>query len=119
MVIIDHKSKTLTSMKFESIPEFFAEKGMRCFSSMNQWYGSCEVNDILEEGYFVWFIDFIMENIGRQSVRDVVPCLEALIKELQSNKFCQIFSNTANTGGSNRPTEFILGADHTMHVSFL
>ena len=86
LVILDHKSKTYSQSKQESMSEFFGKNRMSDLGAMVQWY----VKNYGKEGYYTWFYDCNMHNVNSQDARDLMPALEALLKELKAEEFRKI-----------------------------
>ena len=63
-----------------------------------------------KEGYFTWIYDYIMHNVNLQDVRDSMPGLEALLKELKSEEFTKIYkdNNSGDENSLDTPEEIIL-----------
>ena len=76
--------------------------------AMVQWYGTKD----WKEGYYTWFYDYIMRNVNSQDARDLMPALEALLKELKSEEFKKIYKNN-NRGGLSLGYKTVRRSDKT------
>ena len=85
LCVLDHKSKTYPRSKFESMSDFFGKAGMSSLGVLIKWYG------VLDgvEGYFVYFLDIVMDNVKSQDARDLMPGIETLLDQLKSPDFCK------------------------------
>ena len=86
----DHKNKTLAQKCFEPMSEYFSKHGMSNLGTYLSWWGRREG----KEGWFVWFIDMVMENTTSQEAADVIPGVEALVEELENAEFVVIAGKT-------------------------
>ena len=98
LVVLDHKLKTYLQSKQEILSEFFGKNRMSDLGAMVQWYGKKDG----KEGYFTWFYDYIVHNVNSQDARDLMPGLEALLKELKSEEFTNTYKDN-NSGDANSP----------------
>ena len=117
LVILDHKSKTYPQSKQESMSEFFGKNGISGLGAMVQWYGKKDG----KEGCYTWFYDYIMHDVNSQDARDLMPALEALLKELKSEEFKKIYkdNNSGDANSPESPEEIILCSDNKLSSASL
>ena len=117
LVVLDHKSKTYPQCKWESMTEYFGKHGMSDLGSMVKWSGT-RADGV--EGVYVWFFDVVMDNVTSQDARDLMPGIEALLDELESDEFLTIYSETSR---ATRPSKIVLHSDNALsnrvHTPFI
>ena len=97
--------------------EFFGKNGMSNLGAVVQLYGKKDGS----EGYYTWFYDYIMHNVNSQDARDLMPALEALLKELKSEEFKKTYkdNNSGDANSSESPEEIILCSDNKLSSASL
>ena len=82
IVVLDHKNKIPPGRNNEPMSDYFQKKGMSLLGCMLMRGAKRGQLTGLE----VFFIDIVMRNTNTQEARDVMPCLEAVLKILANDE---------------------------------
>jgi hypothetical protein len=86
----DHKNKTMADKLFKPMGEYFSKHRITDLGAYVYWWGM----KTGQEGWYMWFFDFVIENTTSQEPRDLLPGLEALLEEFNKESFMAIAGET-------------------------
>ena len=90
---------------------------MSDLEAMVQWYGKKGG----KEGYYTWIYYCIMHSVNLQEARDLMPGLEALLKEFKSEEFVKIYkdNNSSDENSPKSPDKIILCSNNKLSSASL